>query len=64
MLEVRLMYKQIVNYYNELERTVQERAKELLGANEQLSQEIEERKGTEESLRSAYAENRQLKDRF
>ena len=64
MLEVRLMYKQIVNYYNELERTVQERTEELLGANEQLSQEIEERKWTEESLRSAYAENRQLKDRF
>jgi|GEM_PF-3918426 len=43
---------------------VQERTGELIRVNEQLSQEIEERKGTEESLRSAYAENKQLKDRF
>ena len=64
MLEVRLLYKKIENYNKVLEQTVQERTGELIRANEQLSQEIEERKGTEESLRSAYAENKQLKDRF
>ncbi len=64
MLEVRLLYKKIENYNKALEQTVQKRTGELLSANEQLSQEIEERKGTEESLRSAYAENKQLKDRF
>ena len=50
--------------YGELDLKVRERTGELVRANEQLSQEIEERKGTEESLRSAYAENKQLKDRF
>ena len=64
MLEVRLLYKKIENYNKALEQTVQERTGELLRANERLSREIEERKGTEASLRSAYAENKQLKDRF
>jgi DNA-binding NtrC family response regulator len=64
MLEVRLLYKKIENYSKVLEQTVQERTGELHRTNVQLSQEIEERKGTEESLRSAYAENKQLKDRF
>jgi DNA-binding NtrC family response regulator len=64
MLEVRLLYKKIENYNKVLEQAVQERTGELSRANEQLSKEIEERKGTEESLRSAYAENKQLKDRF
>jgi PAS domain S-box-containing protein len=50
--------------YGELDLKVRERTGELTRANEQLSREIEERKGTEESLRSAYAENKQLKDRF
>ena len=50
--------------YGELDLKVSERTGELVRANEQLSQEIAERKGTEESLRSAYAENKQLKDRF
>ncbi len=50
--------------YGELELKVKERNVELLRANEQLSREIEERKVTEGSLRSAYAENKQLKDRF
>ena len=58
------MYKKIENYNKVLEQTVLERTGELLRANEQLSQEIEERKGAEKSLRSAYAENKQLKDRF
>ena len=64
MLEVRLLSKEILNYNKVLEQTVQERTGALQRANEQLSQEIEERKGTEESLRSAYAENKELKDRF
>jgi formate hydrogenlyase transcriptional activator len=64
LLEVRLLYKKIGKYNKELEQTVRERTGELIGVNERLSQEIEERKGTEESLRAAYVENRQLKDRF
>jgi formate hydrogenlyase transcriptional activator len=43
---------------------VQERTGELIRVNEQLSQEIEERKEIEVSLRRAYEENKQLKDRF
>jgi len=64
LLEVRLLYKKIENYNKVLEQTVQERTGELLRANEHLSQEIEERKGAEKSLQSAYAEITQLKDRF
>jgi DNA-binding NtrC family response regulator len=64
MLEVRLLHKKIESYSKTLEQTVQERTQELIKANEQLSHEIEERKGTEASLRIAYAENKQLKDRF
>jgi hypothetical protein len=37
---------------------------ELLRANEQLSQEIEERKGAKESLQDAFAEITRLKDRL
>ncbi len=50
--------------YAELDLRIKERTGELSRANEQLTQEIEERRGAEESLRSAYAENKQLKDRF
>ncbi len=64
MLEVRLLYKKIENYNKMLEQTVQERTGELVRANEKLSQEIVERKVTEASLQRAYAENKQLKDRF
>jgi len=64
MLEVRLLYKKVENYSRALEQTVRERTAELQRTNEQLLCEIEERKGTEESLRSAYAENKELKDRF
>ena len=48
----------------ELEQRVKERSGELTRANEQLSQEIVERKGAVESLGSAYAEIKELKDRF
>ena len=64
MLEVRLLHKKIKNYNKMLEQTVQERTGELQRANEHLSLEIEEHKVTEASLRSASAENKQLKDRF
>ena len=64
LLEVRLLYRKIENYNKALEQTVQERTGDLLRANEQLSQEIEERKGAEKSLQSAYVEIKQLKDRF
>jgi len=64
MLEVRLLYRKIENYNKVLEQTVQERVGELIRVNAQLSQEREERKGAEKTLQSAYAENRQLKDRF
>jgi transcriptional regulator with GAF, ATPase, and Fis domain len=43
---------------------VKERSGELLRANEHLLRKIEERKGAEASLQSAYAEIKQLKDRF
>ncbi|MDP1831536.1 MAG: sigma 54-interacting transcriptional regulator [Geothrix sp.] len=64
MLEVRLLYKKMEDYSKILEQTVQERTGELVRANEQLSREIVERKITEASLQGAYAENKQLKDRF
>ena len=64
LLEVRLLYKQIENYSKVLEQTVKERTGELIRVNEQLLQEIEDRKGAEESLRIACAENKELKDRF
>jgi formate hydrogenlyase transcriptional activator len=54
----------LLKAYGELDLKVKERTGELIRVNEQLSQEIEERKGTEGSLQSAYAENKQLKDRF
>ncbi|MHB8845207.1 MAG: sigma-54 interaction domain-containing protein, partial [Nitrospirota bacterium] len=50
--------------YAELDLRIRERTIELQRANELLSREIEERKETEESLRSANAENKQLKERF
>ena len=64
LLEVRLLYKQIAHDNKVLEQTVRERTGELLGANEQLLQEIEERKEAARSLKRAYAEIEQLKDRF
>jgi DNA-binding NtrC family response regulator len=64
ILEVRLLYKKIENYNKVLEQTVQERTGELLRANEQLSQEIDERKKAEKSLQGTYAEIKRLKDRL
>jgi formate hydrogenlyase transcriptional activator len=64
ILEVRLLQKELLNYNDVLELRVKERSGELIRANEQLLQEIKERKGAEESLRVSYAEVKQLKDRF
>jgi PAS domain S-box-containing protein len=50
--------------HDHLDATVQERTEELTAANVRLSREIDERKGAEESLRSAFAEIRKLKDRL
>ena len=64
ILEVRLLQKELHHYNEELELRVRERSGELIRANEQLLQEIEERKGAQESLRVSYAEVQQLKDQF
>jgi len=64
MLEVRLLYKKLLDYNKMLEQTVQERTGELTRANTQLTQEIEERKKAEKSLQGTYKEIKQLKDRL
>ncbi len=64
MLEVRLLHKKLVNYNKLLEQTVQERTVDLLKANVQLTQEIEERKKAEGALQGTYAEIKCLKDRL
>jgi transcriptional regulator with GAF, ATPase, and Fis domain len=50
--------------HDKLEVTVQERTAELTSSNIQLTQEIEEHRKAEESLLTAYAEIKQLKDRL
>jgi formate hydrogenlyase transcriptional activator len=52
------------NAHDKLELTVHERTGELTKANVELSREIDERKGAEESLQDALAEIRRLKDRL
>ena len=64
ILEVRLLYKKMVNNNNLLEQTVRERTKDLSSVNMQLLQEIAERKRAEGSLLETYAEIKQLKDRL
>ncbi len=64
MLEERLLHKKLGNYNKVLEQTVQDRTGDLLNANMQLTQEIEERKKVEKSLHGAYTEIKQLKDRL
>jgi DNA-binding NtrC family response regulator len=61
LLEVRLLYNQLDNYNKVMERTVLERTDELLEANGQLTQEIEERKKAEESLLARCEEIKRLK---
>ena len=64
LLEVRLLYRRIEHDNKVLEQKVQERTGELRRANERLLQDIEERTAAAQSLKSAYAEIEQLKDRF
>ncbi|HEX2768541.1 MAG TPA: sigma 54-interacting transcriptional regulator, partial [Geobacteraceae bacterium] len=52
------------NAHDMLDLTVHERTGELTSANAQLLQEIDERKGAEESLHGAFAEIKLLKDRL
>lgn len=64
MLEVRLLYKKMLDFNKLLEKTVDERTKELTSSNLQLTQEIGERKKAEKSLLGTYAEIKILKDRL
>jgi DNA-binding NtrC family response regulator len=64
MLEVRLLYKKLQDYNKMLDETVQERTRQLSGANLQLTVEIEERKKAEASLQSTYAEIKKLQERL
>jgi PAS domain S-box-containing protein len=50
--------------YRELDLKIQERTEELTRVNKQLLQEIDEHTAAETSLRSAYAENQELKEKF
>jgi PAS domain S-box-containing protein len=50
--------------HNKLELRVKERTKELTRANVQLTQEIDDHKRAEVSLQGAFAEIKQLKERF
>ena len=62
--ERKQLEEELQKAHDKLELTVHERTGELTTANVQLSQEIDERKGAEESLQSAFAEIKQLKDRL
>ncbi len=64
MLEVRLLYKKILDFSKILEKTVDERTKELTSSNLQLTEEISERKKAEKSLLGTYSEIKHLKDRL
>jgi formate hydrogenlyase transcriptional activator len=64
LLEVRLLYKKTGDYNKVLEQTVLERTAELTRANRQLTQEVEERKKAEESLKGSYQEIKKLQDRL
>jgi formate hydrogenlyase transcriptional activator len=60
----RQLEEALQNERDKLELTIQERTGELTRANVQLSQKIDERKETEESLRGALAEIKRLKERL
>jgi len=64
LLHVKSLNEELRNAHDTLELTVHERTEELTRANAQLLQEIEERKGAEESLQGALAEIKLLKDRL
>jgi formate hydrogenlyase transcriptional activator len=56
--------EQLQKTYDEMELLVKERTKNLVIANQQLMQEIEERKKAEESLQEALNEVKELKNRL
>jgi formate hydrogenlyase transcriptional activator len=60
----RTLKEQLQQAHDRLESTVVRRTGELGRANEQLIQEIDERKKAEESLQAAYREIKRLKDRL
>jgi len=64
LLHVKALNEELQNAHDKLELTVHERTGELTRANVQLLQEIEERKGAEESLQGAFAEIKELKERL
>jgi DNA-binding NtrC family response regulator len=64
LLHVKSLNEELQSAHDDLEVTVAERTRELTRANLQLTQEIEERRRGEESLRRAYEENTELKDRL
>jgi formate hydrogenlyase transcriptional activator len=64
LLHVKSLNEELQEAHDNLEVTVDERTRELTRANLRLTQEIEERRRAEVSLRDAYAENKQLKDRL
>jgi DNA-binding NtrC family response regulator len=64
LLHVKSLNEELRNAHDKLELTVNERTSELTRANEQLTREIAERKGAEESLQGAFAEIKQLKNRL
>ena len=64
LLHVKSLNEELRNAHDKLELTVHERTKELTRANAQLLQEIDERKGAEESLQAAFAEIKLLKERL
>jgi DNA-binding NtrC family response regulator len=64
LLHVKSLNEELQNAHDKLELTIHERTGDLTRANAQLLQEIDERKGAEESLRAALAEIKQLQDRL
>jgi len=62
--ERKQLEEQLQKAHDQLEVTVLERTGELISANMQLTQEIEERKKAEKSLQVAFSENKLLKDRL
>jgi len=63
-IELEMQNKELLRTQQQLESIVADRTAELTGANVSLTQEIEERKKAEASLRSAFIEIKQLTERL